>query len=476
MLFQATPRTTKIGGFKAGNELDCVPILNIPSFVICQKLTQMANGVPTPCMPAPTMWQDTYEAKVGGGKALLKKSCIQCTAGQGKIEFITSGQAPLPPDVLADIQSAQKEGKEALETAQQEADAVGEAGLVEGLIPIWGSGRDLIHAAQTGDGWGIGLNSLFLVWDVFSVVAGVVSYGAATAAMMGAKAGVRTALKAAGKVVLSAAKKKGANFLSKSAKIFKNLGPKIVEFTKGLKCKFLGACFPAGTPIAVKDGFKNIEDIQVGDEVWAWDEASGEVALKRISSTLQRQVHALVELTIDGEVIYATPEHPFFVDGNWKEAGLLEVNDQVQLFSSKNATVEFVQIKGAFSNADLLQVNDRYEVLDIGSTESVKNTTVYNLEVDGFATYFVGWIKSLVHNSTKGVCVKAGIDKFRRSMSERKKALLRDAADPKSGLSDRARNFIKQHKGDKVPKGQEVSHEVPLCNARTVGGKRKLVQ
>jgi len=37
MLFKATPRTTKIGGFKAGNELDCIPILNIPSFVICKK-------------------------------------------------------------------------------------------------------------------------------------------------------------------------------------------------------------------------------------------------------------------------------------------------------------------------------------------------------------------------------------------------------------------------------------------------------
>jgi hypothetical protein len=96
-LFQTTPRTTKIGGLLAGNELDKLPIANIPSFIICNKLTQQAGGTPVPCLPATTQWQDTYSAKVGGGKALLFKSCIQCSAGQGKIEFITSGQTPVPP-------------------------------------------------------------------------------------------------------------------------------------------------------------------------------------------------------------------------------------------------------------------------------------------------------------------------------------------------------------------------------------------
>ena len=345
----------------------------------------MANGVPTPCVPAPTMWQDTYEAKVGGGKALLKMSCIQCTTGQGKIEFITSGQAPLPPDVVADMQSAQKEGNEALAKAHQEADAVGEAGLVEGLIPIWGSGRDLIHAAQTGDGWGIGLNSLFLVWDAFSVVAGVVSFGAATAAMMGAKAGVRTALKAAGKVVLSAAKKKGANFLSKSAKIFKNLGPKIVEFTKGLKCKFLGACFPAGTPIAAKGGYKNIEDIEVGDLVWSWDALTGDIGLKPVIATMENEANTLIKITSGSETIHATPEHPFWVgesiDGAWKNAEDLTLDDELWLLDKRN--------KSIFS-LDLEPQNQPIKV--------------YNFEVADWHNYFVGMWMMLVHNSE--VCLQ----------------------------------------------------------------------
>jgi Protein of unknown function (DUF1557). len=379
MLFQATPRTTKIGGFKAGNESDCVPILNIPSFVICKKLTQMANGVPTPCMPAPTVWEDTYEAKVGGAKALLQMSCIQCTAGQGKIEFITSGQAPLPPDVVAEMQSAEKEGKEVLEKAKLEEDSVGEAGFAEGLIPIWGSGRDLIHAAQTGDGWGMALNAGFLVWDVASVVAGVFSFGTATAAMMAGKAGVRTAIKAAGKVVLSAAKKQGAELLAKSAKVFKGLGPKIADFTSGLACKLLKACFPAGTPIAAKGGYKNIEDIKVGDLVWSWDQFTGDIGLKPVTAIMENTADTLIKITSGSETISSTPEHPFWVgesiNGNWKNADELTLEDELWLLDKRNKSIFSLELEP--------------------QTQPVK---VYNFEVAEWHTYFVGMWMMLVHN------------------------------------------------------------------------------
>jgi hypothetical protein len=61
------------------------------------------------------------------------------------------------------------------------------------------------------------------------------------------------------------------------------------------------------------------------------------------------------------------------------------------------------------------------------------------------------------------LCGKKKHDKkFRRSKSERKKALLRDAKDPNSGLSDRARKKILATNGNNVPTGHQVSHEEPL--------------
>lgn len=64
--------------------------------------------------------------------------------------------------------------------------------------------------------------------------------------------------------------------------------------------------------------------------------------------------------------------------------------------------------------------------------------------------------------------------KYSRNLAERRKALLRDAKDPNSGLTAEQREFILEHNGNRVPPGLEVSHEVPLYTARTPEGKSAL--
>ena len=59
-------------------------------------------------------------------------------------------------------------------------------------------------------------------------------------------------------------------------------------------------------------------------------------------------------------------------------------------------------------------------------------------------------------------------------MSERRKALLRDAKDPNSKLTKEQREFIKANNGDRVPPGMEVSHEEPLYTAKTIEEKKAL--
>jgi hypothetical protein len=380
MPFKTTPRTSKIAGLVAGNALDKVSLLNIPSFVICQKQTQMAGGTPVPCVPAPLLWQDTYPAKVGGADTLLFRSCIHCPLGQGKIEFMTSGQLPIPPELSQQIKETTEEANEALEQAEKEKNSVGEAGLLEGAIPIWGSGRDLIHAAQTGDKLGMALNAGFLVWDAASVVAGVFSFGTATVAMAGAKAGVRGLIKAGGKVALGAAKKQMASLATKSLALkagLKNIRPFLAKIPR--IC--VTACFPAGTPVAVEGGYKNIEELQVGELVWAWHEETGDLALKPVLQTMQRQADALVELQVGADTVQATPEHPFWANGAWTEAGTLAKGDE--LLRSDGLTMP------------VGQVTHRTE----------QPATVYNLEVADWHTYLVSWWMFVVHNAT--VCLKA---------------------------------------------------------------------
>jgi hypothetical protein len=374
MPFAATPRTTKISGQLVGNTLDVIPFVNIPSFLICKKLTQLAGGTPTPCTPVVATWEDTNPTVVGGAPGLLFQSCLHCTLGQGKIEFMTSGQTPLAPQISQAINDTKQQGKDALAQAEQEKNAVGEAGFAEGLIPIWGSGRDLINAVQTGDKLGMALNGAFLVWDVGSVVAGALSFGTATAAMMAGKAGVRTALKAAGKVAVGSAKKKMGAYAAKAALLKEGMPAALREFGAAVKCKLVKGCFPAGTLVAVEKGYMPIELIEVGTVVWSWDEITQNLALKSVSHVSQTLTDRLVEFRVGSEWVRATPEHPFLTENEWKEAGELVLEEGI--IRSDGVTMPVRDLNLIFGEAP-----------------------VYNLEVTDTHTYLVSQWMLIVHNA-----------------------------------------------------------------------------
>jgi len=63
------------------------------------------------------------------------------------------------------------------------------------------------------------------------------------------------------------------------------------------------ACFPVGTPIAVEGGYKNIEDVQVGDLIWSWHEEIGDLALKPVTQTMLRDSDALVEVQVEADLV-----------------------------------------------------------------------------------------------------------------------------------------------------------------------------
>ena len=370
-------------------EMDKVPLVNIPSYGIC-------SVTKSPCNPVPTVWDNTYEfVKVKTFKPLLFKSCMQCGKG-GKIEFLTSGQLPLADSVdaesLENIEEANKQSQEAIEEFEAQKDAVGESGLVEGFLPVWGSGRDAINSFQTGHwGWGI-FHCVMVVVDVATLGIGSIVKGAVKGVV---KAGVKATLKQAGKAALEGLTKKAiAAIAAKEAAValIKNTGKMAAEFSvKRLGVCIAKACFVAGTPVATKYGLKNIEDLVSGDEVWAYNEQTGETALKPILNAFEREADVIIKLIIDEEEIETTPEHPFFVDGEWKEAGLIEVGNTIQLLSGKAAIVKNIIHKFDFALQSSCAGENEIE-------EDYKLTKVFNIEVTDWHTYFVGWLQMLVHN------------------------------------------------------------------------------
>lgn len=139
----------------------------------------------------------------------------------------------------------------------------------------------------------------------------------------------------------------------------------------------MGVCFVAGTLIDAEDGLRPIEEIKAGDYVWAWDEETGEVALKEVVETYINETDELVHVFVDGEEIVATPSHPFYspVKG-WTDAVHLRAGDILVLVNGEYVVVEKVQ----------------HELLE----NPVK---VYNFQVEDYHTYYVGSNGVLVHNS-----------------------------------------------------------------------------
>ncbi|MBC8081718.1 MAG: DUF4280 domain-containing protein [Hymenobacter sp.] len=211
------------GSKPEGTAADVLPLVNIPSFLICRKLTQLAGGTPTPCVPVPLQWQDTFAGvTINGQEVLLERSCIKCSAGQGTIKFRTCGQFPVPPALQQELDEHQQ-AEEANAQPPPEEKTVGETGFWEGMIPVWGAGRDAINDFQNGNwGWGIA-NTVFCVLDVVSVVAGAVTFGAATAGWMAAKTTIRAGLRSVARNVVRQGAKQVAESLARGKALGRGL-------------------------------------------------------------------------------------------------------------------------------------------------------------------------------------------------------------------------------------------------------------
>jgi intein/homing endonuclease len=135
-----------------------------------------------------------------------------------------------------------------------------------------------------------------------------------------------------------------------------------------------GVCFKAGTLIYFKEGFKNIEEVDIGDSVYTFNFEKNNIELSRVVNKLIRQTGQIYEVVVGNQKIYVTGEHPFYVKGiGWTKVKDLKIG--YNLLASTNKVVAIKSIR-QFS----------------------EKLTVYNIEVGGDHNYFVTENAILVHN------------------------------------------------------------------------------
>ena len=172
-------------------------------------------------------------------------------------------------------------------------------------------------------------------------------------------------------------------------------------------------CFETGTLIYTKDGYKKIENIRVDDLIWSEEVETGRKGLRRVNKTSKHDQEQLLYIFVCNSqlIIKTTEEHPFWTKNNkWVKAGELRCIDILKSYNGIEYKI------------------DRLERV-------VKKTTVYNLEVDTWHTYFVtqlgilvhnkanvhdrpGWINHDVYNEIRNKFGKSGVDKFINAMKK----------------------------------------------------------
>jgi RHS repeat-associated protein len=138
-------------------------------------------------------------------------------------------------------------------------------------------------------------------------------------------------------------------------------------------------CFGEGTPVHTVDGLKPIEEIEVGDLVWALDEATGERSLRAVTRTFVTPGQEVIEVSFVGqrgeeETLQVTADHPFWsTTEGWIGAQELTQGEAIELRSEGWSKL-------------------------VSSASVARKATVYNIEVADLHTYFVGEQGLLVHN------------------------------------------------------------------------------
>lgn len=229
-------------------------------------------------------------------------------------------------------------------------------------------------------------------------------------------------------------------------------------FTGGMRqgmSQVTPSCFVAGTMILTAIGLVTIENIKAGDKVISTDPETFETAEKTVLETYIREVNKLVHLTINGEEIITTFDHPFYV----RERG-------------------FVNACELWVGAQLLDVNNN--ILVVGNTrlELAKNPVkVYNFQVEDYHTYYVGENGVWVHNANckliknddgtydAELSYKEDWTPEQRAEADAKCKALSDADTVKTKVERNDSPSVEYKKAfgkDSIPAGKDIDHTIDL--------------
>lgn len=122
-------------------------------------------------------------------------------------------------------------------------------------------------------------------------------------------------------------------------------------------------CFASGAMVDIPSGKKAIEELRIGDVVYAYDEAAQAVTERPVVALIRSTRSDLVRVTTSRGQYVCSPNHPWLTREGWTHAGQLRAGDALVTMSGESAVIAVEPAAGTIR--------------------------IYNITVDVDHTYFV---------------------------------------------------------------------------------------
>jgi len=126
--------------------------------------------------------------------------------------------------------------------------------------------------------------------------------------------------------------------------------------------RITNSCFTPDTEVLTPDGIKNITDVAVGDLVYSWNKATGEMEVKPVTETIEKPNYSgeLVHIQNRNTDLKVTPDHRMMVkrtrhSDEWETVDAGELNEYTQ-YETPN--------RWEFDHADGIETVDLAEFVD----------------------------------------------------------------------------------------------------------------
>jgi hypothetical protein len=139
----------------------------------------------------------------------------------------------------------------------------------------------------------------------------------------------------------------------------------------------IGPCFPAGTLVSTPAGNVKIENLVIGDEVYAYDFDAQSVIVEKVLQTPRNWTDIWIDIAVGDETLRSTRAHRFWVE-------------------SEHAWIEAQSLKAGMVLR--LESGDTRVITQVSRYEAPAPEDTFNLEVSRVHNYFVGTNGILVHN------------------------------------------------------------------------------